>query len=85
MKLITNYFNTMWTKPSNLFFINFFFLKNNLYFNIKYLLYIHLYLNIKNYLNIKILKFNYKFYNSVVLYYIILNIVLQLIILVIFY
>ena len=85
MKLITNYFNASLSKPSNLFFINLFFLKNNLYINIKYLLHIHLYLNVKNYLNIKILKFNYKFYNSILLHYIVVNLCIQLIIIMLFF
>jgi len=79
MKLITNYFNTVLSKPSNLFYINLFILKNNLYFNIKYLLHIHFFFNIKNILNIKILKFNYKFYNSIILNISIINVLIQFI------
>ena len=84
MKLIANYFNHILTKPTTLFFLNIFFLKNNLYFNIKYLLYIHTFLNIKSFLKIKILKFNYSMYNNFIFYFIILNILSQIIIIIFF-
>ena len=83
MKIFILFFDQITNRPSYKFFLNFFFLKNNFYFNFKNLLFIHFFLNLKKTFNLKILKFNYYLYKNFILYFFLLNILIQLYILII--
>jgi hypothetical protein len=80
MKLFINVFDNLINKPSKKFFLNLFFLKNNLYTILKNINYIHIFLKIKKIFAIKIFKFNYRLYNNFIIYFILLNILIQVII-----
>lgn len=78
MKSFITFFDKIINRPSHKFFLNFFFLKNNFYFNLKNILFIHFFTNLKNTFNIKLLKFNYYFYKNFILYFFLLNSLIQL-------
>jgi hypothetical protein len=78
MKFFLTFFDSMINRPSNKFFLNFFFLKNSFYFNLKNILFIHFFINLQKSFNLKILKFNYTFYKNLILYFLIINIVIQI-------
>jgi hypothetical protein len=83
MKLFVNFFDNLINRPSNKFSMNLFFLKNSLYFNLKNINYIHIFINLKKFFSIKIFKFNYTIYNHFLIYFTIINIILQLIVIVV--
>lgn len=78
MKFILNFYDIYLSRPSTKYFLNLFFLKNNLYFIIKNINYIHIFIKFKKLFNIKVFQFNYKMYLNFIIYFIVLNIFLQL-------
>jgi hypothetical protein len=78
MKSFILFFDKIINRPSHKFFLNFFFLKNNFYFNFKNILFIQFFTNLKNTFNIKLLKFNYYFYKNFILYFFLLNSIIQI-------
>ena len=84
MKLFANYYDSLQNRPSYNFFLNLFFLKNISYFNLKNLNYIHIFVNLNNFFKIKTFKFNYSFYNNFIIYFIIINLIIQFFIIFIF-
>lgn len=83
MKLFINYYNNIINKPYSKFSLNIFFLKNIQYLHIKNLYYIHFFINLKNNFLVKHLKFNYHIFKNFIYYFIILNILIQLFIIII--
>jgi hypothetical protein len=78
MKFILTFYDLYLSRPSTKYFLNLFFLKNNLYFNIKTINYIHIFTKFKKLFIIKIFKFNYTVYLNFIIYFIILNLLIQL-------
>jgi hypothetical protein len=77
MKFFLTFFDSMVNRPSNKFFLNFFFLKNSFYFNLKNVLFIHFFINLQRTFHLKIIKFNYVLYKNIIFYFIILNVIIQ--------
>ena len=78
MKFFLTFFDNVVYRPSYKFFLNLFFIKNNFYFNFKNLIFINFFTNINKKFNIKILKFSYIFYKNFILYFILVNILIQI-------
>lgn len=78
MKFFLTFFDNIVYRPSYKFFLNLFFIKNNFYFNFKNLIFINFFTNINKKFNIKILKFSYIFYKNFILYFILVNILIQI-------
>jgi len=78
MKFFLSFFDNTVIRPSYKFFLNIFFLKNSFYFNLKSIIYIHFFTNLKNIFKIKLLKFNYTFYKNFILYFFLINCIIQL-------
>lgn len=77
MKFFLHFFDHIVYRPSYKFKVNLFYLKNNFYFNFKNLLFINFFTNISKRLNITILKFSYVIYKNFILYFILINIIIQ--------
>lgn len=78
MKFFLNFFDNVIYRPSYKFMLNLFYIKNNFYFNFKNLIFINFFTNVSKKFNIKILKFSYLFYKNFILYFILLNILIQI-------
>jgi|LakMenE18May11ns_1017448.scaffolds.fasta_scaffold9142657_2 hypothetical protein len=78
MKFFLSIFDNTLNRPYSKFLLNIFILKNNFYFNFKNIIYIHLFTNVQKIFKIKILKFNYIFFKNTVIYFTIINILIQL-------
>ncbi len=83
MKLFANFFDKIQNRPSYNFFINLIFLKQITIFSLKQLNYIHLFFKLKNFLKLKIFKFNYSLYNYFLFYFICINIITQVLLIII--
>jgi hypothetical protein len=82
MKSIINFYDKLQNRPSYKFFLNIFSIKEIYYFSIKQIYYIQIFFKIINYLKIKIFKFNYNLYNYFIVFFIVINIILQLILII---
>lgn len=82
MKIVLSYFDALQNRPSYKFFLNLFFLTNSPYFYITQLNYIHIFTNLKKLLKVKFFKTNYNVYDKFIFYFIILNSVLQIYVLI---
>ena len=78
MKFFLHFFDHVVYRPSHKFMLNLFYLKNNFYFNFKNLLFINFFTNISKKFNITVLKFSYIIYKNFVLYFILINLLIQL-------
>lgn len=63
--------------------LNLFYLKNNFYFNFKNLLFINFFTNVNKRFTITILKFSYVFYKNFILYFILINLLIQILLIII--
>jgi len=80
MKYFLSVYDTYINRPSIKFKTNIFMLKNNYYFLMFNLNFINIYIKIKKLFIIKIFKFKYSIYFISLVYFIILNLFIQLII-----
>ena len=80
MKYFLTVYDIYINRPSIKFKTNIFFLKNNYYFSMFSLNFINIYIKIKKLFIIKIFQFKYSVYFVSLIYFIILNLFIQLII-----
>lgn len=84
MKSIINFYDKLPNRPFFKFCLNIFPIKYNSYFTLKQLKYIHIFCNVKKLFKIKIFKFNYHFLNTMIFYFIMFNLLIQVLLIIFF-